>query len=150
MVPVQLSPRTKARAWLMALAALTVWPVLHFSLVERFELNPWKFFGFAMYCRPTLPVRTTIEVIEDGRSVAVRIDQMPGPVRGALRDFSRNRSVLGTFREPEPVADWIFRIRPQADEVRIEVRHARIDPETGLIVEDRYPYAYRRDSGQTS
>lgn len=144
MVLLQLSPAAKSRTALLALAALVIWPVLHFTMVQKYELNPWKFFGFAMYCSPTLPVRANIEVIEDGKSMSIDPNQLSRAGRGAMRRFVVSRGVLGTFEDPDPVAAWVFHLRPQAEEVRIEVLHAHIDRGTGRIVEDRYPYEYRR------
>ena len=140
----QLSLKHKAYAAVVGLAALLAWPPLHFGLVERYELNPWKFFGFAMYCLPTLPVQLDIEMVEQGRVVRLPVRELPAPLRALCRRFQIDRSVLGTFREARPIALWILRSRPKVEAVRIDVRHARLDPATGRIVETHYPKEYRR------
>ncbi len=144
MAPLQLNLAGKARAALFGLVALLAWPPLHYGLVERYELNPWKFFGFAMYCRPTLPVQLDIEIVERGRVAQLPVRDLPLPLRAACRRFAIDRSVLGTFREARPLALLLLRACPWADAVRIDVRHPRIDPTTGRIVETHYPSEYRR------
>lgn len=50
----------KRRAWRAILSALALWPLLHFTLVKQYAINPWKFFGLAMYCRPRLHESATL------------------------------------------------------------------------------------------
>ena len=49
----------RMRASSAALAALMLWPAVHFALVERYDIVPWKFFGFAMYAvsEPGMTIR---------------------------------------------------------------------------------------------
>jgi hypothetical protein len=142
MAVVQLSLARKTSIAALGLAALVAWPPMHFRLVERYNLNPWKFFGFAMYCVPTLPVQLDIRLVEEGSEIQVR--DVPAPLRAICRRFAIDRSVLGTFRDPRPIARWILRARPSAEAVRIDVLHSRLDPATDRIVEARDPREYRR------
>lgn len=135
----------KARISVLGLALLLAWPPLHFRLVERIDLNPWKFFGFAMYCCPTLPVQLDIDVVEQGRIVRLGVGELPPPLRAACRRFALDRSVLGTLRDARPLALRILRSRPMAEAVRIDVRHPHIDRATGSIVETHYRSEYRRE-----
>lgn len=144
MAALQLSLTGKARIAVFGLAALLAWPPLHFRLVERYELNPWKFFGFAMYCCPTLPVQLDVEIVERGSVVRLPMGALPMPLRAAWRRFALDRSVLGTFRDARPLALRILRARPMAEAVRIDIRHAHIDRATGRIVERHYTSEYRR------
>ena len=47
-----MSPRAKARVVGTLLLLVAVWPLAHRQLVVRFDVNPWKLYGFAMYCTP--------------------------------------------------------------------------------------------------
>lgn len=147
MVPVvvlQLTSGAKARIAVAGLGLLFLWPFAHFRLVEEYRLDPWRFFGFAMYCRPTLPPGIDVTLVVDGRRVAYPEEQWPADGRQILEAFRRDRKVLGTLRAPNRVASWIFRTRPDADELVLVVRHPRIDRETGLLLEDELPYRYER------
>mgnify|MGYP001616078877 CR=1 FL=1 len=35
-----------------ALAALTLWPLVHLWLVARYDVSPWKLAGWGMYSAP--------------------------------------------------------------------------------------------------
>ena len=130
---------------MLGLMALLAWPPLHYGLVERYDLNPWKFFGFAMYCAPTLPVQLDIEMVQRGRVIKVQVADLPLPLRAACRRFALDRSVLGTFREVRPLAFRLLRALPTAEAVRIDVRHAHIDRATGSIVETHDLREFRRE-----
>jgi len=43
----------KRRLALALLAFVAAWPLVHRALVARFELDPWKHAGFAMYAAPS-------------------------------------------------------------------------------------------------
>ena len=140
----QLSPSAKARVAVIGLVALLVWPPVHYGLVRSWALDPWKFFGFAMYCRPSIPPSLDAWVLAGGRRAEYPPREWPGEAKLALRSFLRDRQILGTRRAPNAVAHWIFRARPEVEQVLLVVRHPRIDLATGLITEDEFSYGYVR------
>lgn len=140
----QLSPAAKARVVVTVLAALLIWPPIHYWLVESRALDPWKFFGFAMYCRPSIPVSIDAWVLVDGRRTEYPTDTWPTAGRARLRSFLRDRKILGTWRQPNGVAQWLFRARPDVEQVLLVVQHPRIDRATGLITVRDFPYGYVR------
>ena len=50
----------------MLLVFVALWPFVHLGLVARYEINPWKLGGFAMYTTPVPPVQVVL--FEQGRA----------------------------------------------------------------------------------
>jgi hypothetical protein len=143
-VVLQLSVAAKARIVLAGLAALLFWLPVHWRLVESRALDPWKFFGFAMYCRPSIPPVLEAWILVEGRRVAYPPAEWPADGRLVLRGFLRDRQILGTWRPPNAVAHAIFRMRPDAEQVLLVVRHPRIERATGILGEREFRYGYVR------
>ena len=60
--------RTKRRLVVFGLAAFTIWPLVHRGLVARYDTNPWRLFGWAMYCVPRpklLPMAVVVYTLDD-------------------------------------------------------------------------------------
>ncbi len=140
----QLSVAAKARIALAGLAALLIWPTVHWRLVESHALDPWKFFGFAMYCRPSLPPSLDAWILVDGRRIEYPPRDWPAGGTLFLQSFLHDRQILGTWRPPNAVAEAIFRMRPDAEQILLVVRHPRIERGTGLIEEREFRYGYVR------
>jgi hypothetical protein len=136
--------RWKARLVLAGLIVLLSWPFAHYRLVQEYELDPWRFFGFAMYCRPTLPVEVTLEVQAGADRLRLEEEDLPLDGRRVTAGFRRARTLLGRLHPPGSVAAWAFRTYPTAREVAVEVRRAVIDPATGRVAVEARPYRYRR------
>jgi len=140
----QLTTAGKARVAVAGLAALLLWPPVHWHLVETRAIDPWKFFGFAMYCRPSIPPRIDVRVLAGGRTVSWSPAEWPSSARPGLARFLRDRQILGDWRKPNDLAEAIFRMRPDAEQVLLIVRHPRIDRSTGLVTDDEFRYGYVR------
>ncbi|HJS73094.1 MAG TPA: hypothetical protein VJ921_02320 [Vicinamibacteria bacterium] len=140
----QLSTAAKARIALGGLAALLLWPPVHWRLVETHALDPWKFFGFAMYCRPSIPPSLDAWILVHGRRVEYPAQEWPADARLLLRRFLRDRQILGTWRSPNAVAHAILRARPDAEQVLLVVRHPRLESGTGLVGEREFRYGFAR------
>jgi hypothetical protein len=143
-VVLQLSVAAKARIAVAGLAALLVWPPVHWWLVETRALDAWKFFGFAMYCRPSIPPSLDAWILVSGQRHEYPAAKWPADTRLVLRRFLRDRQILGTLRPPNAVAHAILRTRPDAEQVLLVVRHPQIDRRTGLIAEREFRYGYVR------
>ena len=92
----QLSPAGKARLVGGIVLLIALWPIAHRQLVTRLDVNPWKLYGFAMYCTPH---EVVVDVIDRSGDRPLRIlaaeaisgasDDAPGTARldddGSLR-----------------------------------------------------------------
>ena len=50
----------RAKQYVLAglLLLLALWPLAHRALVVRYRVDPWRLFGWAMYCTPKLPLNS--------------------------------------------------------------------------------------------
>ena len=72
-------------------------------------------------------------------------DQLPPDGRKVFREFAAQRSRWGAFHAPRDVAGWIFRVEPQAEEIRIDLLDERPEGWVGSQAAGREPsYEYRR------
>jgi hypothetical protein len=134
----------KARVAVAGLVLLLVWPPVHHALVERYRIDPWKYFGFAMYCRPTLPIRLEARALGTDARAKVDPRELPPEAQREWVAFLRERATFGQLRTPRTLADRIFRLRPGTNEVVLVVTHARLEPGSGRIVADPTEYRYAR------
>jgi hypothetical protein len=90
-VGLQLSAQAKARLCGALLALVALWPLLHRPLVVIADVDPWKLFGFAIYCTPH---HVSVDLIDRSRAPAreIRGDELP-PYSPACRQpkFSGQR-----------------------------------------------------------
>lgn len=128
----------------IVLSVLLVWPVVHRALVGATGINPWRFFGFAMYCVPKPRLTLRSYVVQDGERLRLTIKKK-SPARQAARRFSYYRKAWGSSFEPDEFARVILDSRPDFPQVDIEVFERRLGRDSGLIIEQRFTYRYVRD-----
>lgn len=139
-----MSLAAKQRLVVAVLALLALWPLAHRTLVAQARVDPWRFFGWAMYCTPKLPVMVQL-IAEIGRArLPLVAETLPRPTRRAVQTLGRQRALWGTFARADAVAARILADRPDLDAIEIVLRHWYLDPATGLIGEARFKYRYPR------
>jgi hypothetical protein len=133
---------------LLVLAATTSWPLVHHGIVRTRGLNPWKWFGWAMYTTP--PVRVRAEVwTPEGRPLDLR-GVAPGAAQAALaayRSWSSEVQELGGASAPDAFAATIFTAYPDVERFEVRAFAVRMDRESALLVErpvEGSPFPYRR------
>lgn len=138
-----MSLRSKRLVLAAALLALALWPLAHRALVVHYRLTPWRFFGWAMYCAPRLPVVVSIQVDTGGGPVAVTgADNRR--LRHALRRFTRRRGVWGRLARPDALAALALAAHPDGAAAAVTVERRFLDPTTARIAGERQTYTYRR------
>lgn len=135
----------KRRLALALLAALALWPLLHRGLVARYDLNPWKLAGFAMYTTPTPPVLVVVLHDAGGRLAPLDERGLPEATRRALDRFRSERHALGRLRRPDDLARALFRARPDLPALVVLVQRMRLDPATARMTSTRERFVYTRD-----
>lgn len=141
-----MSTDAKRRVVAAALLALALWPLCHRLLVLRYDLSPWRFFGWAMYCQPKISPEVDAWIHLDGGRVA--LEEMIADSQEIARarfDLRRQREVWGTWVTPDSLARRIFEAVPRAERVDIVVRHLGLDPSTARIGAREYEYRLYRD-----
>lgn len=134
----------KQRLVVAALAVLAAWPPAHRALVWRYDLDPWRFFGWAMYCTPKLPAEVALFAIENGQRVPVELRSLSREQRRAIYSLRRRRSVWGTLASPARAGAALRAARPQADAVEVVVSKWYLDPTTASIATRAETHRFER------
>jgi hypothetical protein len=83
-----------------------------------------------------------VVVQEDGRSRTYSSHQLPPDGRLVFARFASDRA-READRPPDSIAEWIFRVVPDAEEIRITVRPEGADANDAAVAE---AYSYRRET----
>lgn len=144
----KISLQTKKRLLLGLLIVITIWPLAHFAVVRTFDLNPWKWFGWAMYTVPSDAIN--IYVIDDAGQ-RVPLHAAPPRLRQRLADtqhqFSTRLLQFGPGPSPDALAQVLFRAFPSHRRLRIYVQHVEMNRQTAMYEQVRmHLYTYERDA----
>ncbi len=142
-----MEPALRARrvGVLAVLALVALWPLAHRAIVARYDVNPWKLGGFAMYTT----YRTWQVGLFDAKGKQLRpIDprSLPVSARQAILDFRAQRSAIGTFARPTAMARAVFDARPDLDRMLVVVERFALDPETGRIAAEQRHHPFLREA----
>ena len=126
---------TKKRILIATLYASFAWPLVHYGLVRTLDLNPWNWWGWAMYTTPPRRVQASAVSTDDGLDLDMsRISRQAAQrVKAAYNAFSLERMEYGTLREPTDFARTLLEAFPDEGGVRIVVRSVLVDPRTGMV-----------------
>jgi hypothetical protein len=143
-----LSLETKRRIVVGIVLAHALWPFVHFAVRTSFEINPWKFFGWAMYS--TVPVAVTLELDPIARGPSEQASERAwSPIVRRVGDvFTRKRKLWGTLIAPDALASAALAERPGIAGVSIRVGRIALDPASAHMVETSRVYHYRRSQGR--
>jgi hypothetical protein len=123
----------KTRLVHAALVALVVWPLVHLSLVWRFDLSPWKLAGWGMYTTPRFGM-LGMEVY--GRTGDAAWQQLVAPsaeVRSAATAFLEQHRWLRGLAATSVLADAVRTQHPEWTALRIAVSYPVLDRATGRV-----------------
>jgi hypothetical protein len=134
----------KRRLALGLLGFVALWPLAHRALVARFEIDPWKLSGFAMYATPSLPVLAAVLVPREGKLELLDEAALPVAAREALARFRVERLALGRLRAPDGVARALLAARPDLAGCAVLVQRTTLDPRTARMRRSAESFAYDR------
>ena len=137
---------TKRRIVQVLLVLFMVWPLVHVQVVETYDVNPWRLFGWAMYCVPTYePSVRVFGWVDDGSGELVL---PPDPrVQMELELFIRQRGQVGDLASAEVLAAELFRVYPRLEGLTVAVSHPIYQRETASFesVIRRQDFRHRRE-----
>ena len=137
--------RVKKRLVGSLLLVLALWPAAHRALAHTYGMNPWKFFGWAMYVTPALPADVGLFKIVDDRLVEIDPGRLPPGREDDLIRFLMWRKYAGSMVRPDRYARAIFEVRPDLDTIAIVMTDRVLNPKTAKVEVRRYGYRYHRD-----
>ena len=125
----------KRRIVAAGLLLFALWPPVHFALVRRYDVDPWKLFGFAMYSVPGAMRTVRIVGIEaDGTLRLLDFRAYPPELERRVTAWRTRRSGLGRLASGAPLARALLSERPQWDGVVIAVIDLALDRESARLV----------------
>jgi len=135
MVKRWLETRTKKRLFVVALAILTLWPLVHYALARRYHLDHWRFSGFAMYARPPYAPQVQFAgAVIDGRALSQdELRRSLGPEAHRVDDFIAARKLWGELESPEAVGRVILERLPRLPELSITVITVGLEPDADYL-----------------
>jgi len=139
-----------AKKWtgLALLAAVAVWPAVHYGLYRAYGIDPWKLCGFAMYTRPHAAHRLEVLQVRDGQATPLRV---VSPALAAEADrLGRRRGALGELGSPDRLGRLILAELPDVGHVRLVLHRVDFDcRSTRLDLVEARTYDYVREAGQS-
>lgn len=134
----------KKRAVMAVLLLVALWPFAHRILVARYDLNPWKFFGWAMYTTPAPPILLVLLTKQAKDVVPLNQQRLVAPAKETIVRFLVERHTLGKLRRPDDVAQSVFGVRKDLHWLVVIVQKMALDQETARMISTKDRYVYDR------
>ena len=139
-----MSTPAKARVAALICALFVVWPAVHRVVVAMYDTNAWQLGGFAMYATP--PARTRISIFQKhDRGKNLLAGELPAALAEQRRLSTIRRSVLGSLLPPDALADALFLVRPDVDDIEVVITREMLSASTARIERREIVDEYERD-----
>lgn len=125
----------KRRLVQIFLLLFALWPIFQFGAVVRYGVDPWKLFGWAMYCVPGAmnTVRLAVES-EQGSFRVIEPASYSARERRAATRFVEYHRALGELARPDSLVRIFFEERPEAEFVILGLATLKIDRNSARLV----------------
>ena len=135
--------RPRVRLATGLLIAVMIWPPVQHVLARTYDLDPWAFFGWAMYAAPNLRVNVLAARLETP-SIDANPDWNAISVGsyGELRSFAIRRAKFGSLLSPDDLARDLFREQPDLPGILIRVTRWEISHETSRLTPAHSDHVY--------
>ena len=133
----------KIRIVAAMLTAFTVWPLVHYQLVRRYGLDPWKFAGWAMYTSPTYMPKVEIFELRDG--VRVKIPLIGARLAAAAATHERFRTEAlrwGSLASTDALASQVRVGLATREPIEIVITRFFVDRESDRVSATRDSFFY--------
>lgn len=108
-----------------------LWPLLHFFwLVKKWDINPWRWGGYAMYSQVNELKRTRILIDGD---VELREELETAAIRAKRIYYTAVRDAWGLLVNSQPLAELVSWEFPQISKVVIRFERAYLRPGSGVL-----------------
>jgi nitrate reductase NapE component len=136
----------KRRCVAFLLLLFGLWPLCQHALVRVYGVDPWKLFGWAMYCVPGA-MKTLRVVLIDAEGGTQGLDfRAYTPEEQRLVDrFRSHRQALGRLASPEPLARGMLELHPEAAGVFLPVLSLELEPESARLTQRYATSTHWRD-----
>jgi hypothetical protein len=136
------STDAKARLTCGILAVLALWPLVHYGVVTRYDIAPWRLNGFAMYTVPPTDVSVYFATERAGQRRPLALGPLLTPdVERALLAYRSEHRAFRTL-PPDAVAQALRTEHTGLRDLVITVDTHYYDLSLGRYTERRNEYAY--------
>lgn len=124
----------KRRIVAVGLVVLGLWPLVQYGLTQRYGVDPWKLFGFAMYSVPG-PMKTVrlVQIDSDGSYRMLDYRRYPAGLGPAVDAFRERRRALGALAGSEALAESVLEAFPKWEGAVVVVLSLELDRNTALM-----------------
>lgn len=139
----------KRRILTVGLVLFALWPLAQHVLVRSQGADPWRLFGWAMYCVPG-PMKTVrvVEVARDGRSVVLDPRSYDPADQHEVDVFRIRRQGLGRLEGGDTLAAYMLERHPDWEAVALPVLTLSLDRETAHTRVDILQATWWRDGSR--
>jgi hypothetical protein len=137
---------TRRRILVLLLVTVSVWPAFHPFVVRALDLNPWNWWGWAMYTQPAERIEVvSYSLAGEAVSAASLSDVQQEHLQRVYRVWSRRYIELHDFAPPADFARAILEVYGGWEGVRIQVRRIGLDRASASVAVKRTRvFEYRR------
>ncbi|MAE67056.1 MAG: hypothetical protein CMJ18_22575 [Phycisphaeraceae bacterium] len=135
---------TKFRLAVLICAVYMVWPLIHRWVVAAWDMNPWRFGGFAMYATPPAMHTMTITEVREDRRAIVPDGDLPAKFQERKLRYLIRRGVLGRLLPPNATAKAYFDVRPGMSHIEVSMARDVLDATSARIKRSETIYKYDR------
>ncbi len=139
-----MSLRQKTAAIALLLIAFTLWPIVHHVVAKRYFVNPWRLFGWAMYCVPIYRPRVRFFTTQGGQRLEIAYPRASRDDALTYERFLAHRAQLGMLVEPDDLGQAFFRRYPELDQVTVHITQPVYHYDSDRIREAFFEYSFER------
>ncbi len=139
-----MSLKQKTAAVTLLLIAFTLWPIVHYAVATGYFVNPWRLFGWAMYCIPIYKPQVRFFTLEGDQRLEIAYPRGSRDNALAYQRFLSARPHLGTLLQPEGLAEVFFREYPELDQVIVHIIQPVYHYDSDRIREAYFEHSFER------
>ena len=138
----------RRKVMLTLVAMLGLWPMAHYYVVAAYDLNPWNWFGWAMYTQPSARIEATPYSLSGERvSPAAIGTEKYREIQELYLDWSARYMQVDAREAPDAFARAILEAHPHWKGVNIRVEKIGLDRKSAkMAVFDSETHLYFRRS----
>ena len=135
----------KRRLTAFFILAFALWPAVHYGLVLRFDVDPWKLFGWAMYSVPGSMKTVRLAALTDKSMVVIEPGSYSERERRAVTRYTEWQRGVGRLAGPEPLLEAFFEERPQLGALVVALATLKLDRESARLAASLDYTRFNRD-----
>lgn len=136
----------KKRLLAVGLVLFAIWPLVQHVLVMRYDVNPWKLAGWAMYCLPTPKPRLWIHTLGP-QATEISWETESPELRDAVGRFGQRLWVFGGLAgTPARVAEMVLADRPEVAGIEVTATRLVFEPTTAVFRTQTRTWTFARDA----